>query len=340
MWILRKLIALLTAAIMTVFGVSGVTTAQRAEALRVVAYIVADDAGDMRSVNDAHFAELTDIILIGSPARFDREGALTLCPDFGELIAAAREKIGGRAIRLHVNVFGPDGTGETYEEQLYSQADAHTEAFRTGRLEPQILDMLETYGLDGVFFDYEFPMTEEHVAAYSDFLVSLDKCVGNGYILGHAAPHWGQRLSRAAIRALDMVEVMCYDCWDASGAHASVSSTESFMKGYLHDGYRASQLDFGIPFYARPTTGEAYWYGYANYSDAVDENGFVYDPGTGLTFSFNTPDMVYEKTAWAIRKGLGGVMVWHYSCDLPDRSDASLFRAVARAKEDAAGRGC
>ena len=340
MQLFQKIIALFTSLIMTIFGVSGVTLSQKAQSLRVVAYIVAYDADYMRNLDNSHFDHLTDIILIGNLVFFDEEGQLSYNDYFADVVAAAKDKIGDRPIRLHMNVAGPAGPGETYEEQLYSGGDAHTKAFRSGRMEAQLLEMLQTYGLDGVFFDYEFPMTDEHLAAYDDFIVSLKKTIGDDYILGVASPHWGQRLSRAAIRALDMVEVMCYDCWDENGVHSSVKATKSYMKGYLHDGYRASQLDMGIPFYARPSSGEAYWYSYAGYYQDLDESGVMKDPATGLTFNFNTPETVYEKTSWAIQKGLGGVMVWNYGCDLPADNDASLFNAVARAKQDAAGRTC
>ncbi len=332
----QRIIAFFTSLIMTVFGVSGVTQRQRAEALRVTAYIVAYDDEYMRNLDDSHFDGLTDIILIGNLVFFDAEGQLSFSDYFDGVIAAAKEKIGGRPIRLHLNFAGPAGVGETYEQQLHSSGDAHTKAFRTGLMEDQILAVLEEYGLDGVFFDYEFPMTQEHFDAYDDFLVSLRKTVGDGYILGAAMPHWGETHSRAAMRALDMIELMCYDCWEDSGAHATVKSMQNTVKTYLKKGYKASQLDAGIPFYARPTTGDAYWYSYAGYYRDLDEGGFMTDDDTGLTFSFNTPEMVYEKTSWAIKKGLGGVMVWNYGCDLPAGNDASLFNAVARAKADKA----
>ena len=44
--------------------------------------------------------------------------------------------------------------------------------------------------------------------------------------------------------------------------------------------------------------------------------------------------MVYEKTAWAIGQGLGGVMVWHYTCDVPADDEYSLFRSIAEAKAE------
>ena len=68
--------------------------------------------------------------------------------------------------------------------------------------------------------------------------------------------------------------------------------------------------------------------------DKLDENGLYHEARTGLVFSFNTPRVVYDKTAWAIDNGFGGVMVWNYACDVPADNEASLFRAIARARND------
>ena len=47
----------------------------------------------------------------------------------------------------------------------------------------------------------------------------------------------------------------------------------------------------------------------------------------------NSYQMVSDKTAFAIDAGLGGIMVWHYSCDLPYDNQYSLFRAISETKE-------
>ena len=57
------------------------------------------------------------------------------------------------------------------------------------------------------------------------------------------------------------------------------------------------------------------------------------DEEHGLTASFNTPRDIYLKTLWAKRNGLGGVFVWHYSCDVPADNNMSLFNQVVRAKD-------
>ena len=332
---ITKAFAFFMSLLLSLLGTTGLTVHQKAKALRVVAYIIADNAAMMEGIDESHLDDLTDIILIGSLAGFDTAGNVNLSGDFNEIIAAARAKIGDRPIRLHLNLFGPWATANgTFEENMFALGEVHRAAFGSGVLEENIKNVLEAYNLDGVFFDYEFPVAQVHKDAFSAFLVSLDAVLGDDYILGAAESSWCAGLSKKAIRALDMVEVMCYDIWDADHVHSSFEMTRAVMKGMLKLGYQRSRLDMGIPFYARPTTEEAYWYDYKEYYDKMDENGYAVDPATGLIASFNTPQVVYEKTDWAIKIGFGGVMIWHYACDLPADNSASLFNAAAQAKAD------
>ncbi len=337
---LQKIIAWLTAFLTTALGITGLTTQQRAEALRVVAYVIADNAAMMEAIDESHLDDLTDIILIGSLAGFDTEGRVNLSKDFEQILTIAREKIGERPIRLHLNLLGPWATANgTFDENMYALGEVHRQAFASGVLEGNIRSVLDTYNLDGVFFDYEFPVAQVHKNAFSKFLVSLKKVLGDDYVLGAAQASWCAKLSRAAIRSLDMVEVMSYDVWDeGTGLHSSFEITRAIIRGMRRLGYKREQLDVGIPFYARPTTEEPIWYDYKEYYDKIDENGYAPDEANGVIASFNTPAVVYEKTEWAIKQALGGVMIWHYSCDVPKGNDASLFNAVARAKQDMAAR--
>ena len=334
MSIITKVISFFMSLLLSVLGTTGLTFRQKAKALRVVSYIIASNAAMMAEIDESHFDDITDIILIGDLGSFDTKGQVNLSADFDQIIAIAREKIGDRPIRLHLNLFGPWATaGGTFEENMFALGEEHRKAFESGVLEGNIRSVLDQYDLDGVFFDYEFPAAQEHKDAFSKFLVSLKKTLGEDYILGAAESSWCAGLSKDAIRALDMVEVMCYDVWDeGTGIHSSFEITRAIIKGMLKLGYKREQLDVGIPFYARPTTEEAIWYDYKEYYDKLDENGCAPDEARGLIASFNTPEVVYEKTEWTIKKGLGGVMIWHYACDLPADNDASLFNAVARAK--------
>ena len=334
MGILQKIIAWLTAIILSVTGASGVTLRQKAENFRVTAYVVVRNAAEVDTLDPSHFSQLTDIILMGA-ASFDTQGRVNLCGDFAALIDGMKALTDGLDVRYHLNVLGPGATeGTTFQEQMYSQGERHRAAFESGALEGNIKAVLEEYGLDGVAFDYEFPLEDVHKQAFGDFLVSLDETLGDGYLICAALSGWNAGLPKEAIAAINVAEVMCYDLWDSDGKHATMNVMKDVMKQMRKHGYKRSQLDAGLPFYARPTTEDPYWYDYKDYYDKLDEDGLVLDEATGLIASFNTPEVIYEKTQWAIRNGYGGVMVWNYGNDVPADNDASLFNQIVRAKTD------
>ncbi len=311
------------------------TVPQKAENFRVTAYIVGGGLADASRIDASHFKDVTDVILI-SVAFFNTDGELYYSENFDKIVSNLKEAIGDEPVNLYLNLIGPGATISTsdWNEQMDSQGRQHDIAFKSGNLENNIKDALDKYGFDGVFFDYEYPLLKEHWEVFDEFIISLDKVLGDDYKIGCAISAGLTMQSRKAIKCLDMVEAMAYDVWEKDGTHASLRSMKSVVRQLLLKGYKREQIDIGIPFYARPTNHDAYWYGYNGWYDKLDEKGFAYDPGTGLTFSFNDYDTVYEKTQWAIKKGLGGVMVWHYACDVPAGNELSLFNAMAAAKND------
>lgn len=308
---------------------------QRAKDFRLTAYVVGNNFVDTSRIDASHFEDLTDVILIGV-SNFNENGEIVLDKNFDTVVSNLREGMKNSKANLYLNIIGPGYRiqSDDWNELMKDQSKYHNLAFRSGNLEKNIKAVLDEYGFDGVFFDYEYPVTDEDWAVFDDFLISLDGYLGDEYKIGCAISAWLTKQSRKSIAVTDMVEVMAYDIWDNDGTHASLWGAIQCVNRMLFLGYRKEQMDVGIPFYARPTTQEAYWYGYNGYYENLDEKGFCVDPETGLTFSFNTYDMVYEKTVWAISKGLGGAMVWHYSCDVPKDNPLSLFNAMYNAKTE------
>lgn len=311
------------------------TVSQRAEDFRITAYAVGGNFVDASRIDGSHFADITDVILI-SIANFNTEGEIILDSRFETILGNLRNAMKDSDANLYLNLIGPGYkiSSTDWNEQMDDQGNYHDMAFRSGNLEKNIKDTLDKYGFDGVFFDYEYPLTKKHWKEFDKFILSLRSYLGDEYKIGCAISAWNTKQSRKAIKALDMVEAMAYDMWDKDGTHASLKAAKQCIRQMLLNGYKKEQIDLGIPFYARPVTQEAYWYGYSGYYTELDEKGFCVDDATGLTFSFNTYDMVYEKTQWAIDKGLGGAMVWHYSCDIPKDNELSLFNAIYNAKHD------
>ena len=121
---------------------------------------------------------------------------------------------------------------------------------------------------------------------------------------------------------------MTYDFVDDQGRHATYEGTVELVKKIGLYGIPVEKVNIGIPFYSRPTDMSTYWYGYNGCYDGIDENGWYHCENTGKDFWFNTPDVVAQKTQYAIDNGYGGVMIWHYNCDLPSTQEGSLLRAI------------
>lgn len=292
---------------------------------RVTSYFVASYISE--AVLDSKvFDVVTDAILFGC-VTFDENAEITVDkPLLESSLSNLRSAIGEKDVNIHINILGPksdSGIADWYE-QMDNQAEKHSKAFKTKLLESKISALLDEYDLDGIFFDYEYPIDMKYWNDFSRFLVRLDKTTDKK--IGLAVAHWDLGLSYAAIKAVDMIEVMQYDLFDEEGNHSSfTSAVDGFnaIRDYLLPREKA---DMGVPFYGRPANGGAYWYNYNEYADNLTENDFT-ETEQGKTY-FNSWQTIYDKTAYALSRGLGGMMVWHYSCDIDFDNEYSLFGAM------------
>ena len=316
---------------------------------RITSYLVCQWFYGNESIDAEKMNTLTDIILFGV-ARFDENGNVYL-QDLdinGEMVSG--EKIFKDIIKdvkevnpnakIHCNILGPDGVDSNDKERLHSQAFVDN----SDALIKNILNLLETYEFDGIFFDYEYPYEKQSSEDFSDFLVELDSHLGD-YILGAAFSHWsGNHISNKAIDAIDRVEIMAYDNMTETNSHAEFASVGGVLAvgDLIKQGYDISKCDLGLPFYGRTHGGEEAWPSYAQIAGDLENNPFKntiaksYMNGvtsSDIITSFNGVQMIKDKTAFANDYGLGGVMVWHYTCDVDYESDLSLFKAVQTSLE-------
>lgn len=305
---------------------------EKTEDLRITAYVIGDRI--LENFDSSHMSQVTDAILFGC-ATFDENGEISETDYLEKAQSVLRNSSDN--VNIYLNLLGPgnQSSSDDWNDQMNDLSERHTNAFKSGRLEENIKNILGKYDFDGVFFDYEYPLKAKYWKAFDSFLIGLDATLGNDYKIGVALADWNAKQSKKAIAVCDFVEVMAYDLWDDNGNHATMEQAEKCINKMLKKGYSRSQLDLGVPFYARPTTREAYWYDYASWADKLDENGLCKDDETGLTFSFNDYDLIYQKSKWAVENGIGGIMVWHYSCDLPADNEKSLFNAIYNAKNEA-----
>lgn len=318
------------------------------EDFRITSYLVCQWFYGNENVDAKKMNTLTDIILFGV-ARFDENGNVYLQDldingkmvsgeiIFKDIIKNIKET--NPDAKIHCNILGPDGTDSDDKEKLHSQAFKKNDNV----LVENILDLLKEYNFDGIFFDYEYPHKLKSIKDYSDFLVKLDSKLED-YILGAAFSHWSCNISKDAIKVLDRVEIMAYDNMGEYNAHAEFATVGGAMavKDFVKRGYDLSKCDLGLPFYGRTHGGEEAWPSYAQIAGDLENNPFKNiiaksymngDVSGDITTSFNGVQMIKDKTAFANDYGLGGVMVWHYTCDVEYENDLSLFKAVQTALE-------
>lgn len=332
MFALKRIFATLLAFFNLLFSTVIHGSPETDKTFRVTSYIIADRIQNAENLHTEDFDIITDVILFGC-ARFDSNGDVVADRTALECaLANLREVTGDRDVKIHVNLLGPDSTADSddYNGQMKDKGKRHTLAFRSGVLEDNVVALVDEYGFDGVYFDYEYPLNYVNWTPFNQFLVRLDGKLGDR-ILGLAVSDWDIKLSVGSFLAVDRFEVMLYDVFDGSGRHATTETVKEYLKNIKKYSIPKEKLGFGLPFYARPTDKSAYWYDYAGFCDALDGNGYLYDGDTGKTFWFNRPADIAEKTRLALDEGFGGVMIWHYSCDLPSSDSRSLLRAVGEA---------
>lgn len=331
----ERIIAFFTAltTIITCFwGFGGNSFSRKVDDFKVTTYIRGDYIQSEGSLYVEDFDIVTDVILFEC-ASFNSEGEVIYDKEKLETaLGNIRKAIGERDVNITLNLIGPWGQtdSDVWEDQMEAQSDEHNKAFTSGVLEDNIIAVLDKYGFDGVHFDYEYPISLKAWYYYNNFLVSLDKKLGE-YTLGVAGNDWNIKFSTAAIDAIDTFELMVYDFIDSEGRHATYEGTVKLVQNVGLYGMPLEKVNIGLPFYSRPTDMSAYWYGYNGCYDDIDENGWYHCKNTDKNFWFNTPDVIEKKTEYAINNGYGGVMIWHYNCDLPSTQEDSLLKAVGTA---------
>lgn len=223
--------------------------------------------------------------------------------------------------------------------------DRHSGAMgkNANTLVKECLDVMEEYGFDGISFDYEYPYTHNANTTYGKFLEKLKKAMPDGKSLSAAFSMWsftsavGFPLSK--LDFLDNIEIMTYDGFDDRGNHSAFYKMCAEALYQLDKkGVDMNKVHLGLPFYSRPIDKAGYWGVYADVSQqlGVWGNSIVEDvnAGEGETYQqkcyYNGRQMIYDKTCYAIDTGVGGVMIWHYSCDTTD-SELSLYGAISEA---------
>lgn len=302
----------------------------KAENFRVTSYIRGDSVHSAADLNSEDFDIITDLIIFEC-ANFNSKGEIEYDEAKMErVMTAVRDVIGDRDIHITLNLLGPRGNTDSdeWKQQMKVQSTEHNKAFKSGVLEKNVLEVLKKYDFDGVHFDYEYPITSNAWYYFNKFLVSLRSYLREEYTLGVALSAWNVSLILEAASAIDTLELMTYDYVDANGKHATYEDTVTQIKKLRYKGVPVGKINVGLPFYSRPKDMSPYWYDFIDCYEKMSRDGWYHCDKINKDCWFNTSEVISQKTEYAINNGFGGVMIWHYSCDLPLSHEDSLLRAI------------
>lgn len=215
------------------------------------------------------------------------------------------------------------------------------------------LAFLETYGIDGIDLDWEFPglswgSAAKDVAHDTDNYVLLVKqlreTLGDKYLITYA----GYCMDKVSVtggyryvdikemdKYVDYVNIMTYDLDEAPHHHSALADTRAYrdcnraVNAYLNAGIHPNKLVLGIPFYGRisfsksPTaitykkilSMDRYTYRRNKWDDIASCPFVEVMEGNKFYCGYDNPKSITAKGNWACAKGLYGMMYWEYDQD-------------------------
>ena len=270
------------------------------------------------------YCNVVNQIHIISSAKWNNEGKLVISDglsptELKENIKKIRDFYGDNEVEIFATVFfnACDPT-----EVLKNKNDIVVE---------NTVNFLLEYGFDGVSYDWEYPVGEQW-SLFSNHIVTLKNELSKYQLkISCAVCPWNFYMEKDAINALDQIEIMSYDLFDENGNHSSfISGAVQPVEFFLDKGFTPQQINLGLPFYARPYDGGGIWINYddANYTPSDRFQNYT----NGMWFSGT--QMTYDKTAYAIEKNLGGMMIFTATEDISYSEETSLLKSIKTAIEN------
>ena len=174
-------------------------------------------------------------------------------------------------------------------------------------------------GFRGVDYDWEHPKGTREIELYGDLIAeTCDVFHAKGLEVSVAQAGW-QNLGRSVYAKTDRIHLMAYD---HDYPHATLRKSTADVKNLIKWGCPSEKIILGVPFYGRNRQNQA-----RSYKQLTEEESFGHSTGISGGFAFNGRATVIAKTEFAMRKKLGGIMIWEITYDSPEPS-RSLLRAI------------
>jgi chitinase len=180
------------------------------------------------------------------------------------------------------------------------------------------LYVVNTYNLDGVDIDWEYPDAGNSSANFTTLMRDLSNALrprGKGLSFAGAADSYSASgIGSDVFQYVDHVNIMAYDGQGAN--HSTYQFAVDGVNLYKGKGCPASKCVLGVPFYARPS-----WNSYAQLlaNGANPNSDFFGSDG------YNGIPTIKQKTTFALQNA-GGMMIWELAMDATGAN--SLLSAI------------
>lgn len=223
---------------------------------------------------------------------------------------------------------------EISEEEGITTTQAKNQLLSTEQARKKLVDyclyLCETYNLYGIDVDYEYPENKIQWDNYDLFIKELSAALSvRGYKLSLALSSFSiDYLSKEAISAIDIVNIMAYDSTnsDGHGRHNGYNGSLAQIKYFLDIGFKPQQLVLGFGFYGKKSDNTEYY----NYSALLrrypesasfDRNWHGEYYCAGVTSN-------RDKTLLAYQMDIAGVFSFTIKSDADYSSEFSLTKAI------------
>ncbi len=256
--------------------------------------------------------KLTDIIFFSISPKDD--GSL----DTSRVKPAVLRKLTNRAhlkrTRVHICVGGWELSGG------FAPMTANPTARAT--FIRNLTTFIRTHKLQGADIDWEHPKTQVEINNYQKLLIGLKRAFAPHRLwLTVAVAGWGKYIKAETIPFIDRFHIMAYD---QGTPHAPFAGALKDIKQWEENKMPKAKLILGLPFYGRNSQGTA-----LTYSELIEKYRPKPDSDEAGGYHFNGPATIARKTAYAIKQGYGGVMIWELGQD--SKGSSSLLNALRTA---------